>query len=112
MDEIERIPPVEGATVVGFDYAAADAALGVLRAAHAALGDAGGAALRLSDDAVVNWHGAHRAAFDEANVVAKSSIGDRLDGLQQIRAAVIAAVADANERQATNNRLVATASDA
>ena len=66
MDEIERIPPTEGAELVTFDYAAAESAVAIIRAVRTRLGDCGGGAVSLRDEAVVNWHGGHRIAFDEA----------------------------------------------
>ena len=104
MDEIERVPPVEGATVVAFDYAIAGAALGVIRAVQARVGERGGAARSLWDAVVVNWEGRHRGWFDEANMAITTSVGERLDGLGTLRSAVLAAVDDANETQTTYNQ--------
>jgi hypothetical protein len=104
VDEIERVAPVEGATVVAFDYAIVGAALGVIRAVQARVGERGGAARSLWDAVVVNWEGRHRGWFDEANMAITTSVGTRLDGLDMLRSAMLAAVDDANETQTIYNQ--------
>lgn len=102
---VERVPPVEGAQRVRFDYAAADAALTwATRTLPAAVADVldpyDAAATAVVDD----WSGAFRHQFDDARGNLRERIG-LVSGMGDLTVAdaVLRAVGDANDLQRAYN---------
>ena len=101
--EVDRLAPVDGALAVDFDYTAASAVLGTLRAAATSLGEHAAGLAGAQRAVVVNWQGAHRREFDLAAAVLRRRFVGALAQLQSARRAVVASVDAANARQRSYN---------
>jgi hypothetical protein len=104
IQQIERTVPIEGATVVDFDHAAASTAIDTLRACRTSTCDQGTAICTARQGAIVSWSGFFRDEFDRASSMLDTMVTAAVDSLAAALSAVYGAVDDANELQRYYNR--------
>jgi hypothetical protein len=102
--QIEQTVPIEGATIVDFDHAAASTAIDTLRACRASISDHATAICIARQSAIVNWSGFFRDEFDRASSMLDTMLAAAVGSLVAALAAVYGAVDDANELQRYYNR--------
>jgi hypothetical protein len=111
MAEVEIVQPVEGATRVMFDYAAASGAIDAYSAMARRLGDQATGRVGPRDAVVVHWAGRYRDEFDGAWEFLQLRFGAGIEAAGYGPVAIYGAIADANEMQRAFNRNAEAARD-